>query len=72
MAETYFMKQQSSLGKVNAYIEEMMEGQKVVKVFCHERENTKTLRSINQELRESAKRANRIANILMPVSCLTM
>ena len=56
MAETYFMKQQSSLGKVNAYLEE----------------NTKTLRSINQELRESAKRANRIANILMPVSCLTM
>ncbi len=68
MAGTYFIKQQSSLGKVNAYIEEMMEGQKVVKVFCHERENIEQFRKINQELRESTKNANKIANILMPVN----
>ena len=68
MAGTYFIKQQSSLGKVNAYIEEMMEGQKVVKVFCHEGENIEQFRKINQELRESTKSANKIANILMPVN----
>ena len=68
MAGTYFVKQQSSLGKVNAYIEEMMEGQKVVKVFCHENENIEQFRAINQELRESTKNANKIANILMPVN----
>ncbi|MCI9003085.1 MAG: ABC transporter ATP-binding protein [Oscillibacter sp.] len=67
-AGTYFIKQQRSLGKVNAYIEEMMEGQKVVKVFCHERENIDAFRKINQELRESTKSANQIANILMPVN----
>ena len=64
----YFARQQNSLGKVNAYIEEMMEGQKVVKVFCHEKENIEEFRTINQELRESTKNANRIANILMPVN----
>ena len=68
MAGTYFVKQQSSLGKVNAYIEEMMEGQKAVKVFCHETENIEQFRAINQELRESTKNANKIANILMPVN----
>ena len=68
MAGTYFVKQQSSLGKVNAYIEEMMEGQKVVKVFCHENENIEQFRAIYQELRESTKNANKIANILMPVN----
>ena len=68
MAGTYFIKQQSSLGKVNAYIEEMMEGQKVVKVFCHENENIEQFRAINRELRESTKNANKIANILMPVN----
>ncbi len=64
----HFARQQSSLGKVNAYIEEMMEGQKVVKVFCHERENIQDFRAINQELRESTENANKIANILMPVN----
>ncbi|NBH79068.1 ABC transporter ATP-binding protein [Clostridiaceae bacterium] len=68
MAGTYFIKQQSSLGKINAYIEEMMEGQKAVKVFCHEKENIEQFRAINQELRESTKNANKIANILMPVN----
>lgn len=68
VAGTYFIKQQSSLGKVNAYIEEMIEGQKVVKVFCHENENIEQFWAINQELRESTKNANKIANILMPVN----
>lgn len=68
MAGVYFMKQQSNLGKVNAYIEEMMEGQKVVKVFCHEGENIEQFKKINQELRESTKNANKVANILMPVN----
>ncbi len=45
-----------------------MEGQKVVKVFCHERENLQDFRAINQELRESTENANKIANILMPVN----
>lgn len=68
MAGVYFIKQQSNLGKVNAYIEEMMEGQKVVKVFCHEDENIEQFKKINQELRESTKNANKVANILMPVN----
>lgn len=68
MAGVYFTKQQSNLGKVNAYIEEMMEGQKVVKVFCHEGETVAQFKKINQELRESTKNANKVANILMPVN----
>ena len=64
---TYFIKQQKSLGKVNGYIEEMMEGQKVVKVFCHEEECIEQFNKINEELCESANNANKYANILMPV-----
>lgn len=64
----YFVKQQSDLGRVNGYIEEMMEGQKVVKVFCHEKQSLEQLREINGELRNSADLANRIANIMMPVN----
>lgn len=63
----YFVKQQKSLGKVNGYIEEMMEGQKVVKVFCHEEESIKEFDKINEELCERADNANKYANILMPV-----
>lgn len=65
---SYFMKQQSNLGKVNGYIEEMMDGQKVVKVFCHEEKSLESFRVINQELRESACQANTFSNILMPVN----
>lgn len=65
---SYFMKQQSNLGKVNGYIEEMMDGQKVVKVFCHEEKSLENFRKINQELRESACQANTFSNILMPVN----
>ncbi len=64
----YFAAQQQNLGKVNGYIEEMMEGQKVVKVFNHEHRNLEDFRKINEELRASADNANKFANILMPVS----
>ncbi len=64
----YFAKQQKDLGKVNGYIEEMMEGQKVVKVFCHEEKSLEDFRKFNNELRESAKNANKFANIMMPLN----
>ena len=62
----YFVKQQEDLGKVNGYIEEMIEGQKVVKVFCYEDENIKRFDEINEDLCDSATSANTYANILMP------
>ena len=62
----YFVKQQEDLGKVNGYIEEMIEGQKVVKVFCYEDENIKRFDEINEDLCGSATSANTYANILMP------
>ena len=64
----YFAKQQKDLGTVNGYIEEMMEGQKVVKVFCHEEKSIEQFRKLNQELRESADKANTFSNITMPVN----
>lgn len=64
---SYFMKQQKNLGAVNGYIEEMMEGQKVVKVFCHEEESIKRFNELNEELFDSADHANKFANILMPI-----
>ncbi len=64
----YFVKQQKSLGTLNGFIEEMMEGQKVVKVFCHEEESKEKFDSLNQDLFESADNANKFANILMPVN----
>ena len=63
----YFIEQQKDLGKLNGYIEEMMEGQKVVKVFCHEEESKKNFYILNDGLFNSAKNANTYANILMPV-----
>lgn len=67
-SSVYFRKQQRELGIVNGYIEEMMEGQKVVKVFCHEEESLEQFRKINQELRESSNQAQAISNIMMPVN----
>lgn len=64
----YFAKQQKDLGIVNGYIEEMMAGQKVVKVFCHEEKSLEDFRKLNQALRESADKANTFANITMPVN----
>ena len=63
----FFAQQQKALGEVNGYIEEMMEGQKVVKVFCHEAESREKFDELNEELFHSAKNANTFANILMPV-----
>ena len=62
----YFVKQQEDLGKVNGYIEEMIEGQKVVKVFCYEEESKKRFDELNENLCDSATSANTYANILMP------
>ncbi len=64
----FFVKQQSDLGKVNGYIEEMISGQKVVKVFNHEEKAIEDFRQLNDELRQSAYKANKYANILMPVT----
>lgn len=63
----YFTKQQKNLGKVNGYIEEMMNGQKVIKVFTHEEETKQGFDLVNEDLFESAYKANKYANILMPV-----
>ena len=68
MSGKYFVKQQSDLGAVNGYIEEMMEGQKVVKVFCHEEESLEEFKKLNEQLRDSANKANRISNITMPIN----
>ena len=64
----YFRTQQESLAQVNSFIEEMVTGQKVVKVFCHEREAIEGFEAINEQLRSSACNANRIASIVMPVN----
>lgn len=63
----YFVKQQESLGKLNGYIEEMISGQKVVKVFCHERQSEKDFDRLNDELCEHSTSANKFVNILMPI-----
>lgn len=64
----YFAKQQKSIGELNGYIEEMMDGQKVVKVFCHEEESINKFNELNEELFDSANNANGFANILMPIN----
>lgn len=63
-----FAKQQRELGAVNGFIEEMMEGQKVVKIFCHEEENIEQFHKLNNDLYESADKANTFANMLGPVN----
>ena len=64
----YFLKQQQELGKVNGYIEEMMNGQKVVKVFCHEDAAIKEFNELNDELFHSADKANSYSLVAMPVN----
>lgn len=64
----YFIAQQKALGAVNGYIEEMMEGQKVVKVFCHEEESMKRFNELNDELFDSAYNANQFGNMLGPIN----
>jgi ATP-binding cassette subfamily B multidrug efflux pump len=63
----YFGSQQRAIGELNGYIEEMMEGQKVVKVFCHEKEAKETFDKMNNTLFDSANNANKYANVLMPI-----
>ena len=63
----YFIRQQKSIGKVEGFIEEMMNGQKVVKVFCHESAAEEDFDRLNEQLFEDANSANRYANILMPI-----
>ena len=65
-SSTYFVAQQKSLGKVNGYIEEMMNGQKVIKVFTHEEKAKEGFDKINEELCDSMTKANKYANVLMP------
>ena len=67
-SRTYFRTQQQSLASINGFIEEMMTGQKVVKVFCHEQQAIDEFERINEQLRSSAYNANKIANIVMPVN----
>ena len=64
----YFARQQKDLGAVNGYIEEMMEGQKVVKVFCHEDKSLEQFKKLNNQLRDSACNANKFANVMMPIN----
>ena len=64
----YYIKQQRDLGELDGYIEEMMDGQKVVKVFCHEEGAKEGFRKVNDALRDSATKANTFANLLMPVN----
>ena len=64
----YFLQQQQDLGKVNGFIEEMMDGQKVVKVFCHEEENIAKFRELNDSLYHSADKAHYLVNIVGPVN----
>lgn len=63
----FFVKQQQSLGELNGFIEEMITGQKVIKVFCHEEKTKQEFERKNDELRQNATEANKFANILMPV-----
>ncbi len=64
----YFTAQQRSLGKVNGYIEEMMDGQKVVKVFNHEEKAIADFKKLNEELRAASEKANKISNTVMPIN----
>lgn len=68
LSAKYFVKQQKDLGRVNGYIEEMISGQKVVKVFNHEQKAIEGFREINEDLKESAYQSNKFANVLMPVT----
>lgn len=68
LSAKYFIAQQKDIGSLNGYIEEMMEGQKVVKVFCHEEENMERFNQLNDQLFDSAYKANKFSNILAPVN----
>ena len=68
LSGSYFIKQQKAIGTVNGYIEEMMEGQKVVKVFCHEEESIAKFDELNEELFDSSYNANQFSNMIGPIN----
>jgi ATP-binding cassette subfamily B protein len=68
LSKKYFVERQQNLGKVNGFIEEMVSGQKVVKVYCHEEEALKEFEKLNEQLRSSVYNANKISNIIMPIN----
>ncbi len=68
LAGKYYIHQQIDLGAVDGFIEEMLDGQKVVKVFCHEEKAMEDFHQVNERLRNSTNKANRYANLLMPVN----
>ena len=68
LSSRYFVKQQKDLGKVNGFVEEMLSGQKIVKVFNHEEMNIENFNRINDQLFDSANKANRYANVTMPAN----
>lgn len=67
IAGKYFIAQQNDLGEMNGFVEEMINGQKVIKVFCHEEEAITNFEKINQNLYQSSVQANTVSNILMPI-----
>ena len=68
LSGSYFAAQQHDLGEVDGFIEEMMDGQKAVQVFCHEDEARADFHAVNDRLRESSTRANLVSNIIMPIN----
>ena len=68
LSAKYYVRQQMDLGAVDGFIEEMLDGQKVVKVFCHEEAAMRDFHEVNERLRNSADKANRYANLLMPIN----
>ena len=68
LSKKYFTLRQQNLGKVNGFIEEMVSGQKVVKVYCHEKKAMEEFETLNGELRSSVFNANKIGNIIMPIN----
>ena len=68
ISKKYFVERQRNLGRVNGFIEEMVSGQKVVKVYCHERKALEDFAALNEELRSSVYNANKIGNIIMPIN----
>lgn len=67
ISRKYFIGQQSSMGKLNGYINEMISGQRVIKVFCHEEKTVEDFEKLNNELFENARKANLISNLAMPI-----
>ena len=68
LSKKYFVERQRNLGRVNGFIEEMVSGQKVVKVYCHEDKALEQFAGLNEELRSSVFNANKIGNIIMPIN----